>query len=208
MLGIEGKRMGGSETGLIPLPVMGMGVVSVGLLLEDPDEALVWRGPLKATLLKQLIEETDWGTLDYLVVDCPPGTGDEPLSVLQCLGGADATVLVTTPQELAAADVRKSIAFCGPLESGPLFLVENLSGFVCPHCGERVNLFGSGAGAKIADRYGIPLLAQIPYDPSLIAGGDQGRPPAAFLPDSPVAETFRELAAEIRTRTEGTSEGA
>jgi len=202
MLGVEGRRAVGSPRGLAPLPVMGLGLVSVGLLMEDPDEALVWRGPLKATLLKQLVEETDWGDLDYLVVDCPPGTGDEPLSVLQCLGGADATLLVTTPQEVAAADVRKSIAFCGALKSGSLFLVENLSGFVCPHCGERVALFGAGAGERMAERYGIPLLAQIPYDPSLLAGGEQGRPAAAFLPESPVAETFRDLVAQVRTRTE------
>ena len=151
-----------------------LGVVSLEMLLGDRDAAVIWRGPLKISAIRQFISDIEWGALDFLIVDSPPGTGDEPLTVAQTIPDAEA-LIVTTPQEISLADVRKSINFCKQVNMKMLGLVENMSGFVCPHCGETIALFGSGGGERTAREMGIPFLGAIPADPRMVDLGDQGK---------------------------------
>ncbi len=148
-------------------------VVSLEMILEDRDTAVIWRGPMKISAIRQFISDIEWGDLDYLVVDSPPGTGDEPLTVAQTIPDAEA-LIVTTPQEISLADVRKSINFCLQVNMKILGVVENMSGLVCPHCGETVPIFGSGGGARMAAQMGVPLLGQIPIDEEMVDSGDRG----------------------------------
>ena len=156
MFNLAGIHLGIVDGKVAPAESCGVKVVSIGLLLDDPDSAVIWRGPAKAGVIKQLVEEVAWGDLDYLVVDCPPGTGDEPLSVIQTLKPVDGAVIVTTPQDVALVDVRKSITFCAKLNVPVLGVVENMSGLLCPHCGELVNIFKSGGGEQMAAEMGVP----------------------------------------------------
>ncbi len=151
-----------------------LGVVSLEMLLGDRDAAVIWRGPLKISAIRQFISDIEWGPLDFLIVDSPPGTGDEPLTVAQTIPDAEA-LIVTTPQEISLADVRKSINFCKQVDMKMLGLVENMSGFVCPHCGETIDLFGRGGGERTAQESGMPFLGAIPADPRMVELGDQGK---------------------------------
>ena len=150
-------------------------VISLEYLMENRDEAIIWRGPLKIQAIRQFISDIDWGELDYLIIDAPPGTGDEPLSVAQAIKDVWA-LIVTTPQEVALADVRKSISFCRHVNIKILGVVENMSGFICPHCGKPVDIFGTGGGKKIALEYTLRFLGRVPMDPQVVMGGDSGRP--------------------------------
>jgi len=150
-------------------------VISLEYLMENRDEAIIWRGPLKIQAIRQFIGDIDWGELDYLVIDAPPGTGDEPLSVAQTIKDVNA-LIVTTPQEIALADVRKSISFCRHVGIRILGIVENMSGFICPHCDKPVDIFGTGGGKKIALEYTLRFLGNVPMDPKVVMGGDSGRP--------------------------------
>ncbi len=176
LLGLRGKRADLKEPWLIPVKWGdNLKVMSLGFLLPDDNEAVIWRGPVKGGLIKQFIEEVAWGNLDYLVVDCPPGTGDEPLSVLQILGEDAKAVVVTTPQSVAIDDVRRSITFCNKVGNPIAGLIENMSGFVCPKCKDVVDVFGSGAGEKLATETGITFLGAIPLDPEVAKSGDFGK---------------------------------
>lgn len=148
-------------------------IVSLDMMLTEKDMAVIWRGPMKISAIRQFISDIEWGDLDFLLVDAPPGTGDEPLTVAQTLDDAEA-IIVTTPQEISLADVRKSINFCRQVNMKMLGVVENMSGQVCPHCGEQVPLFGQGGGKKMAQEMGVPFLGQIPADGRLVAAGDSG----------------------------------
>ncbi|MBW2608783.1 MAG: Mrp/NBP35 family ATP-binding protein [Deltaproteobacteria bacterium] len=150
-----------------------LGIVSMGILLGDKDAAVIWRGPLKISAIRQFVSDIEWGDLDYLVIDSPPGTGDEPLTVAQTIPDAEA-LIVTTPQELSVADVRKSINFCRQVKMKILGVVENMSGFACPHCTEEINLFGSGGGTKMASQMGVTMLGEIPIDPEVVPMSDRG----------------------------------
>jgi predicted Fe-Mo cluster-binding NifX family protein len=149
-------------------------VVSIEMLMKDREMAVIWRGPLKHQLIRQFLTEVQWDELDYLVVDCPPGTGDEPMSVAQTIPDAKA-VIVTTPQEISLADVRKSINFCQKINLTILGIVENMSGYHCPHCGHDLPLFKSGGGAKTAQAAKVPFLGALPFDPQLVEAADQGQ---------------------------------
>ena len=151
-----------------------LGVVSLEMVMGDRDTAVIWRGPLKISAIRQFISDIEWGDLDYLVVDSPPGTGDEPLTVAQTIPDAEA-LIVTTPQEISLADVRKSINFCRQVNLNILGVVENLSGLVCRQCGEKMSIFGSGGGKKMALEMGVPLLGEIPIEPEMVALGDKGK---------------------------------
>ena len=150
-------------------------VISLEYLMENRDEAIIWRGPLKIQAIRQFIGDIDWGALDYLVIDAPPGTGDEPLSVAQTIKDVNA-LIVTTPQEIALADVRKSISFCRHVNIRILGIVENMSGFICPHCSKPVDIFGTGGGKKVALEYTLRFLGKVPMDPQVVLGGDRGKP--------------------------------
>ncbi len=148
-----------------------LGIVSMGMLLGEQDMAVIWRGPLKISAIRQFISDIDWGDLDFLIVDSPPGTGDEPLTVAQTIPDAEA-LIVTTPQEISLADVRKSINFCRQVNMRIIGIIENMSDFSCPHCGERISIFGKGGGAKMASQMGVSILGEIPIDPEIVLMSD------------------------------------
>lgn len=174
LFGVQHLRLEGDENGLLPMVSKGVKLVSIGLLLDDADQAVIWRGPAKIGILKQLIEEVQWGDLDYLILDFPPGSGDEVLSAAQMITGNRRALVVTTPQELSMADCRKCIDFCRKLEIPLAGIVENMSGFTCPDCGHTHPLFSKGGGALLAKAYGVPLLAQLPLNPRFMERCDNG----------------------------------
>jgi ATP-binding protein involved in chromosome partitioning len=159
-------------------------VVSLGFLLPNPEEAVIWRGPVKMGLIRQFVEDVSWGDLDYLIVDCPPGTGDEPLSVLQTLGTDAWGLIVTTPQAVAVDDVRRSITFCRQVGNPVLGIVENMGGFVCPGCKEEFHIFNKGGGEDLAREMGVTFLGRIPIDPEIVRSGDEGYVFMKTHPDS------------------------
>ncbi len=168
MLGLEGVRMEGAEGTLLPLEhSSGLKVVSIASLLPSQDDAVIWRGPLKISAIRQFIAETDWGDLDFLIIDSPPGTGDEPLTVAQTIPGAKA-VIVTSPQKVSVLDVRKSVNFCRKVGMDIIGLVENFSLFTCPSCGKSFPIFGEGGGKSISEDMKVPLISQIPFDTNIL----------------------------------------
>ena len=175
---------------ILPHEIGSLKVVSLGFMFDDPDGAIIWRGPMKIGVIKQFLSDVAWGELDYLIIDSPPGTGDEPLTVCQLLEGDKKAVIVTTPQQVAANDVAKSLNFCRQMDFPVLGLVENMSGFVCPDCGKVVNIFAEGAGEKLAAKFGVELLARIPIDPVICQGGDDGTPFSQRFADSVPGKVF------------------
>lgn len=174
MLGIEGMPELNANHKLNPMKYAeNLSAISIESFTPSKDDAIIWRGPLKYAAIKQFIGDVDWGELDFLIIDSPPGTGDEPLTVAQIINDAKA-IIVTTPQEVALADVRKSINFCKTVKMEIFGLIENMSGLSCPHCGEMIDLFGSGGGERTARETGIRFLGRIPFDPKVVACGDSG----------------------------------
>jgi ATP-binding protein involved in chromosome partitioning len=173
-----------------------LSVISIESLTPGKDDAIIWRGPVKYSAIQQFIGDVDWGDLDFLVIDAPPGTGDEPLTVAQTITDAKA-VIVTTPQEISLADVRKSINFCKTVKMEIFGIVENMSGFSCPHCGEVIDPFGSGGGEKTAAATNVNFLGRIPFDPNVVACGDAGTAIQTKHADSPVAKAFEKIAAKL-----------
>jgi len=174
-------------------------VVSLEYMMKDRDEAIIWRGPLKIQAIRQFVADMDWGELDYLVVDAPPGTGDEPLSIAQTIPNVQA-VVVTTPQAVALADVRKSINFCKTVEMPIVGVVENMSGFICPHCEETVDIFSSGGGEKTARDFELPFLGKIPMDPRVVTAGDTGTPYLTSEEDTPATQAFATVIEAVEKR--------
>lgn len=178
MLGLEGAKTTGRDGMIHPIERNGIAVMSMGFFLDDLKDPVIWRGPMKMNVLKQFITEVAWGELDVLVVDLPPGTGDEPLSVCQLIGKVDGAVIVTTPQRVAAVDVMKSVSFCHELSVPVVGVVENMSGFVCPKCGETTDIFMTDGGRRLASEMRIPFLGAVPIDPLIVRSGDGGYPMA------------------------------
>ncbi|MCI5180147.1 MAG: ATP-binding protein [Candidatus Electrothrix sp. AW3_4] len=174
-------------------------VVSLEYMMKDRDDAIIWRGPLKIQAIRQFVADMDWGELDYLVVDAPPGTGDEPLSIAQTIPNVQA-VVVTTPQAVALADVRKSINFCKTVEMPIIGVVENMSGFICPHCKETVDIFSSGGGEKTARDFELPFLGKVPMDPQVVIGGDNGQPYLSSDENSPAVQSFTAVVDAVEQR--------
>lgn len=197
MLGLEGTMEVSQNRKLKPKKFSeNLCAVSIESLLPDRDEAVIWRGPVKYNAIRQFIEEVEWGELDYLIVDAPPGTGDEPLTIAQLIKDAKA-IIVTTPQEVALADVRKSISFCRRVELEIFGLVENMSGFTCPHCGEAVDILGNGGGEKTASAAGIPFLGKIPFDPRMVSCSDSGVSFQDQYSDAEAANAFVKVAEKV-----------
>lgn len=182
------------EERLIPPEKYGVKYVSLAFFLQNPDDAVIWRGPMFNKALNQLFQDVNWGNVDYCIVDMPPGTGDAQISLCQMTQLAGA-VVVTTPQEVALADVRKAISMLGKMNVDLLGIVENMSGFIAPD-GTRHDIFGSGGGAALAERLHVPLLAQLPLDPAIREGGDNGVP-AVTHEGSSISAPFRQLALKI-----------
>ena len=194
LLNLNGSSIGINDGVIYPVPYdANLKIMSIGLLINDPDQAVIWRGPMKHGIIKQFIRDVDWGDLDYLVIDSPPGTGDEPLSIAQLIPEADGALIVTTPQELAIDDVRRSIKFCEKVNLHVLGIIENMSGFVCPHCHEVTEVFSSGGGEKLAEETGVPFLGRIPLDPNMVISGDQGTPFVSSFKNSKTAEAFAKI---------------
>jgi len=190
MLGLEHEQLQGGPDGLVPVDVAGLKVMSIGFFLRSQDDAVIWRGPLKMNVIKQFLKDVAWGDLDYLIIDSPPGTGDEPLSVCQLVGKLDGAIIVTTPQKVAAVDVRKSINFCQHLKVPVLGVVENMSGFACPKCGEVTQVFRTGAGQQIAHDMLVPFLGAIPLDPQVAEACDSGKAFVHHYASTPTAKTM------------------
>jgi len=194
MLGLENERLIGTAQGMLPIPLYpNLKVLSMAFLLPNTDAPVVWRGPMKHGVFQQFLGEVEWGDLDYLIVDLPPGTGDEPLSIAHLLGKVDGAVIVTTPQEVALLDSRKAVVFSRLVHVPVIGIVENMSGFQCPHCGKEIDLFKMGGGEKAAMELQVPFLGRIPFDPEIVQNCDRGKPFVAAEPDSPAAKVFREI---------------
>ena len=197
MFGVTGERPVVDEEGIHPLDVHGVKLMSLGLLFPNDGSATIMRGPMKHGAIQQLLADVVWGDLDFLLLDCPPGTGDEPLSAVQLLGAKSAAVVVTTPQDVALTDVEKSLSFCRELKLPVIGLVENMSGFICPHCSESSPIFKQGGATALAEKTGVALLAQVPLDPQVVVAGDAGEPHIISHPDAMGSKALDEVAAAV-----------
>lgn len=195
LMGITEQPRAGASGKMLPLSAHGVEVVSFGTILK-PGQPVVWRGPLLAKAMREFLYEVEWGPLDYMIIDLPPGTGDIQLSLAQSVPLTGA-VVVTTPQDVSVADVSRGIQMFTQLRLPVLGVVENMSGFICAHCGERTDVFGSGGGRELAERYGLPLLGEVPLDPRVRTGGGGGQPLMAAAPASPAGLVFRGVAEQI-----------
>jgi len=198
MLNIEKERINGNDNGIIPVSVLShLKVMSMGFLLQDNDMPVIWRGPVKMGAIKQFLGDVVWGNLEYLIVDLPPGTGDEPLSIAQLITDCDGVIVVTTPQEVALLDSRKTVTFAKVLKLPVIGIIENMSGFVCPHCNKPIELFKIGGGEHAALEMGVPFLGRIPIDPKIVETGDSGKPFVLKYPDSESTKRFVEIVRRI-----------
>ncbi len=204
MLNIEHEEVMSDEDGLMPVLVPPhMKVMSMAFLLQDPDTPVVWRGPIKMGALRQFVAEVKWGDLDFLLVDLPPGTGDEPLTIAQLLEDADGAIIVTTPQDVALLDSRKSVTFAQALKMPVLGIVENMSGLICPHCHNTIDLFKVGGGERAAEEMGVPFLGRIPLDPNVVLGGDDGSPIVLKDKSNPASKAFDEMVEKVLAKVNG-----
>ncbi|MGB2821488.1 MAG: iron-sulfur cluster carrier protein MrpORP [Phycisphaerae bacterium] len=198
LLGLTNRPVGLEKDRIVPVEMNeNLSVMSIGFFLAGRDQPVIWRGPRKFGLIRQFLRDVTWGRLDYLVIDSPPGTGDEPLSVAQLVGTPAGAVVVTTPQELSIADVRRCVSFCLAVSLPVVGIIENMSGLVCPKCGEEIDLFPSGGGEALAAQMHLPFLGRIPIDPSVAASGDTGIPFAGGRIDSPAAQAFANVVQRI-----------
>lgn len=210
LFGLQEQKTGMRRGRIEPIqPRTNLRVMSLAFLLANPDDAVIWRGPMKMGVIEQLLRDVDWGDTEFLIIDSPPGTGDEPLSVCQLIPDATGGILVTTPQQLSVSDVRRSLKFCGRLSLPILGVIENMSGFVCPHCGEVSNVFKEGGGEALAREAGVPFLGRLPMDGRVMEAGDCGIPfacadagPATAAFHAIVDQLTEPLFAAARTSTE------
>ena len=208
MAGVEGVPAAIKDGKIVPIHATPkVSVLSISAFLPDRDTPIIWRGPRKAGAIQQFLSDADWDDTDVLVVDCPPGTGDEPLSVAQLIPDADGVVVVTTPQDVALLDSRKSVQFVRQVNLKVLGIVENMSGFVCPHCGQEVNLFKVGGGERAAKELGVPFLGRVPLTEAVVQAGDSGRPVILTNPGDPAAQALASIATKLAEKLEAKSKG-
>lgn len=204
MLGLKGYKMELGDEGILPARGPNeMAVVSMDFLLPGDEAPVIWRGPLKMGAIRQFLGEVAWGELDYLLVDLPPGTGDESLSVLQLLPELDGVIIVTIPSEVSQAVVKKAVSFARQMEVPILGIVENMSGLVCPSCGDVIEVFSKGGGAKVSKEMSVELIGSIPMDPRVALDSDMGVPFVYSHPDSPAAEAFKGVVDRIVAQVKG-----
>ena len=203
MLGLKGNRLDSGPAGIGPTEgPLGIKTVSMDFLLPTDDSPVIWRGPLKMGAIRQFLGEVNWGPLDYLLVDLPPGTGEESLRILQLLPEMDGVVIVTIPSEVSQAVVKKAVTFARKMNVPILGIVENMAGMICPHCGQMIEVFSKGGGEKVSDEMNVDLLGSIPLDPRIASDSDIGVPFITSHPNSPAAKVFSQIAAEIEKRVE------
>ncbi|MCW6171148.1 MAG: Mrp/NBP35 family ATP-binding protein [Thermoplasmatales archaeon] len=196
LLGVSGKDVEVKGTQILPVKTpFGVDVISMGFMLPSDDTAIIWRGALRHKAIQQFLEEVQWEGYDYMVLDMPPGTGDEPLSISQLVPKVDGVIIVVTPQDVALLDARKAIDFCKKVEMKVLGIVENMSGFVCPHCGETTYIFKKGGGEEAAKKYGVPFLGRIPFSMEIVEGTDSGVPSASL--NDTVSAIFTDIADKV-----------
>lgn len=202
MLGIENEKPIASSTGeLAPVLVNGVRVMSIGFLLPSKNSAVIWRGPMKMGAIRQFLSDVNWGNLDYLIADLPPGTGDEPLSVAQLMKDVNGTIIVTTPQEMALLDSRKAVNFARQIKTPVTGIIENMSGFVCPHCGKQINIFRYGGGERSAAEMDVSFLGRAPFDVRVMEASDNGVL-AVSQKESKTAEAFERIAEKVTSIVE------
>ncbi|MEZ7891278.1 MAG: P-loop NTPase [Candidatus Wallbacteria bacterium] len=200
MLGLQNKYFTSDSQGIYPIEVNEYGnlkVASIGFLLQNPNAPVVWSNIMKNLIFKPFIRDIQWGDIEYLIIDCPPGTGDEPFSIIKTLGNAGAAILVTTPQEVSADDVSRTIKFCNQLKVPIAGIIENMSGFVCPHCSKNTDIFLSGGGKKLSEKENLPLLGSIAFNSDFSVYGDAGVPFVKKYPGSPVTKIFNDMINDI-----------
>jgi ATP-binding protein involved in chromosome partitioning len=200
MTGIEGRKIFSEKEGQKPKPIeaiKNLYVLSMASLLESPDDAVIWRGPMKMGVIKQFLEDIEWPELDYLIIDCPPGTGDEPLSILQTIHDITGVIIVSTPQDVAFLDARKSINFVNKLDAKILGIIENMSGFICPRCGEKIDIFKKGGALKASKDFNVEILGEIPIEPDIVDSCDSGKPYVYFYNKSKGSKVFMNIAEKI-----------
>jgi ATP-binding protein involved in chromosome partitioning len=200
MLGSTDEPMATPQQRIIPVETQGLKMISMGLL-NPGDKPVIWRGPMLHSVITQFLRSVEWGELDYLLIDLPPGTGDVQLTLIQTVEVTGA-IVVTTPSTVALADVRKAIEMFRQVNVEVLGVVENMSSFLCPHCGNPVDIFGHGEGAKTATAYGVPILGEIEIDPRIRVGGDTGKPVAAQGESAPAAQSLYRVAKAVSARVE------
>jgi len=204
MLGMKGNHLEVGPPGVFPaLGLLNIKVVSMGFLLPSDEEPIIWRGPLKMGAIKQFLSEIEWGYLDYLLIDLPPGTGDEPLSVLQLLPDIDGVIIVTIPSEVSKDVVKKAVTFARKMDVPIIGIVENMSGMICPHCGGKIDVFKRGGGEKMAVEMGVPMLGSIPLDPRISEDSDAGTPFIVEHKDSEASKVFLAMVQNIEKFVEG-----
>jgi len=198
ILGVEHKRLNATPDGkIVPVPVnTNLALVSMAFLLQNPNTPVIWRGPMKMKAIQQFLGDVDWGKLDWLIIDSPPGTGDEPLSVAQLIPATGA-IVVTTPQDLSIMDSKKAIAFARQLKLKIFGIIENMSGMICPYCGKKIDLFKTGGGEKAAIELGAPFLGKIPIDPQIVTLGDEGKSFIDKRSDSEASQAFIKIVERI-----------
>lgn len=200
LLGLEGRQVKSSLTGVFPVDgQLGIKVMSIDFFTGD-QAPTIWRGPLKMRAIKQFLADVIWGELDFLLIDLPPGTGDEPLSVAQLLPGMDGVIIVTMPSVLSSAIVKKAITFAERLNMPIIGVVENMSGFICPHCGKKTEIFQSGGGLKMAQDAKVTFLGSIPIDPKVGADADKGSPFVISHPESEASKVFNQIVSKVEAK--------
>jgi ATP-binding protein involved in chromosome partitioning len=203
LLGLTGQQVKVGPPGAFPvMGPLGMKVVSIDFFLEEERVPTIWRGPLKMRAIRQLLQDIVWGELDILFIDLPPGTGDEPLSIAQLLPEIDGVIIVTLPSELSKAVVEKAITFARRMGMPIIGVVENMSGFICPHCGTKIDIFRSGGGEELAKKTQVPFLGNIPLDPEIGKDSDNGIPFIEKNPDSPAAKAFNDIVKKVENYLE------
>ncbi len=194
LTGLVGELTTGTAEAIRPMELPGgLAVMSIAFLMGEPDQPTIWRGPLRGGVLRQFVADVTWGRRDFLIADLPPGTGDEPLTLMQSLPDADGAVIVTTPQEASLSDCRRAINFVRKVGGRVLGVVENMSGFVCPHCGERTDIFATGGGERMAAQMDVPFLGRVPLSAEIVALSDAGRPLVADEAPSAVREAYQAI---------------
>ena len=205
MLGIEGRTLGFSKISNRPMPVKvndNLYAMTIATLIQDVDAPVIWRGPLKMGVIKQFLQDIEWPELDYLIVDSPPGTGDEPLSIVQILKKVDGSIIVSTPQDIAFLDARKTIKFSEKLSVPVLGIIENMSGFTCPHCGKKIEIFQGKGAIKAAHDFNIDILGKIPIDNKIVQTSDAGRPYIYDYNSLPAALEMKNIVNKILKKVE------
>ena len=199
MLNIENEKLSGTDSGMIePFKVLpNLKVISIALIIENPEMPIIWRGPLKSITIRQFLSDVVWGKLDYLIIDSPPGTGDEPLSTCQLIPRVSGVIIVTTPQDVAILDSTKAVYFARELKVPIIGIVENMSGLICPYCKKKIDLFKSGGGEKSANDLDVPFLGRIPIEPEMVKAGDSGKPYIHFNKDTETAKTIKQIEEKI-----------